>query len=147
MKIHNFKTLVFDCDGVILNSNKLKTQAFYTTASTYGEQAAKALVDYHISKGGISRYDKFEYFLKQILGKPVFDEKELKVLLYNYADEVWRGLNSCEVAEGIEALRDKTADSRWLVVSGGDQAEVILTSVTWPAFLMAAYSAARITKI
>jgi len=124
MNLGDYKTLVFDCDGVILNSNKIKTRAFYTAVLPYGEAAAQALVDYHVANGGISRYKKFEYFLKQILGQPAPDEKELKNLLDTYADEAWKGLLDCDVAEGIAALRKKTAASRWLVVSGGNQEEL-----------------------
>jgi len=125
MKLENYKTIVFDCDGVILNSNRVKTLAFFAAALPYGEQAAQALVDYHVANGGISRYKKFEYFLSHILGRSdVGDAEELKNLLEAYADKAWQGLLACEVAEDLAALRDKTTGSRWLVVSGGDQAEI-----------------------
>ena len=29
--INSYKSIVFDCDGVILNSNSIKVQAFYDT--------------------------------------------------------------------------------------------------------------------
>lgn len=44
--LQRYRTLVFDCDGVLLNSNMVKTQAFYSTALPYGEKAAKELVDW-----------------------------------------------------------------------------------------------------
>ena len=47
MDISQYATLIFDCDGVILDSNKIKTTAFYNTALPYGEDAAEALVNYH----------------------------------------------------------------------------------------------------
>ena len=124
-----YKTLIFDCDGVVLNSNRVKTLAFYQTALPYGEAAARALMDYHVTNGGISRYKKFDYFLRQILGRSDAGQEgagqsELKNLLDAFADESWKGLINCEAAEGIAALREKTADSRWLLVSGGDQDEL-----------------------
>ncbi|MDP2247466.1 MAG: HAD family hydrolase, partial [Nitrosomonadales bacterium] len=50
MDISQYKTIVFDCDGVILDSNQLKTQAYFDTAIDFGanEQQAKALMDYHV---------------------------------------------------------------------------------------------------
>ena len=41
-----YKTLVFDCDGVVLNSNQLKIQAYHDVAIEFGanEQQAQALV-------------------------------------------------------------------------------------------------------
>ncbi|MFH7588150.1 HAD family hydrolase, partial [Oceanimonas smirnovii] len=61
--VTDYVTLVFDCDGVVLNSNKVKTEAFYKAALPYGEAAAQAMVDYHVAHGGVSRYKKFAYFL------------------------------------------------------------------------------------
>lgn len=125
-KLSEYKTLVFDCDGVILNSNKIKTEAFYQSALAYGELAAQALVEYHVANGGVSRYKKFTYFLDEIV--PIFATNifgpSLEALLANYAEIVLQGLLTCEVAEGLEELRSKTSDAKWLIVSGGDQAEL-----------------------
>ena len=52
--IREYLTLVFDCDGVLLDSNKVKTDAFYKSALPYGENAANELVSYHKENGGIS---------------------------------------------------------------------------------------------
>ena len=59
--IKDYETIIFDCDGVILNSNNIKIQAFYETALIYGHDLANELVKYHIENGGISRYQKFEF--------------------------------------------------------------------------------------
>lgn len=118
-----YQTLVFDCDGVILNSNKIKTQAFYEVAKVYGYEPAQILKEYHVQNGGISRYKKFEYLLANILKKPI-KEQELGKLLFNFSKEVKKALLVCEVAKDIKELRDKTRNAKWLIVSGGDQAEL-----------------------
>jgi phosphoglycolate phosphatase-like HAD superfamily hydrolase len=106
----------------VLNSNKVKTEAFYKAALPYGETAAQQLVDYHVSRGGISRYKKFEWFLQNVVtGQSGPDYKQL---LAAYAAEVRQGLLLCDVAVGLLQLRDLTAHSRWLIVSGGDQTEL-----------------------
>lgn len=121
-----YKTLVFDCDGVILNSNKVKTEAFYQAALPYGADAAQKLVEYHVSNGGVSRYKKFTHFLEEIV--PTYANQTegdcLDVLLKNYANKVAEGLLVCEVAEGLVELREKTSMAKWLIVSGGDQSEL-----------------------
>lgn len=126
LQVTDYASLVFDCDGVILNSNRVKTDAFYQAALPYGEAAAQAMVDYHVANGGVSRYLKFAHFLEHIVPEyaaggsgPNLDE-----LLEHYANAVLEGLLSCEVAPGLEQLRQRTADMRWLIVSGGDQAEL-----------------------
>ena len=122
-KITEYSTLVFDCDGVVLNSNKIKTKAFYDVAKVYGYEPAQVLKDYHMQNGGISRFVKFEYLLTEILKKPP-DQLELKQLLDNFAYEVKKALMTCEVAEGLAELREITKQVNWLIVSGGDQAEL-----------------------
>jgi phosphoglycolate phosphatase-like HAD superfamily hydrolase len=123
MDLNNYKTLIFDCDGVILNSNQVKTQAFYNAALAYGEKAAQSLVDYHVKNGGISRYKKFELFLTEIVPQGL-TSPNLQELLALYAKEVRQGLLTCEVAEGLLELRQQTAITKWLIVSGGDQNEL-----------------------
>lgn len=118
-----YKTLVFDCDGVVLNSNKIKTQAFYEATKHFGHEPAQALVDYHVQNGGISRYAKFEYFITQILQQS-FDETLNQDLLERFANAVKQGLMNCEVAEGLEQLKAQTPNANWLIVSGGDQQEL-----------------------
>jgi phosphoglycolate phosphatase-like HAD superfamily hydrolase len=125
LNLKPYKTLVFDCDGVILDSNKLKTQAYYDTAISYGanKAQAQALVDHHVQYGGISRYPKYELFLREIMGQTVTDEA-LKTLLERFAYEIHRGLLNCKMAPELEDLREATPDARWMLVSGGDQAEL-----------------------
>ena len=123
INLTQYKTLVFDCDGVVLNSNKIKTQAFYDVAKVYGGEPAQALKEYHVKNGGISRYAKFEYFLTGILGKTL-EHEELNNLLEEFAQEVKKSLLVCEVVEGIELLRSQTKHTNWMIVSGGDQVEL-----------------------
>lgn len=122
--VAEYQTLVFDCDGVVLNSNHVKTNAFYKATLPYGENAANAFVKYHTENGGVSRYKKFAYFLDAIV--PNVEGPELDELLERYAAEVVDGLLTCDVAEGLDELRKQTSDSRWLIVSGGDQDELRL---------------------
>lgn len=117
----DYKTLVFDCDGVVLDSNNVKTQAFRQTALAYGDEAARRLVDFHVANGGISRYKKFALFLDEMVdGRkgPSVDS-----LLETYAGHVRTGLMTCEIATALSQLREANR-SRWLIVSGGDQEEI-----------------------
>tara|TARA_R110001583_G_scaffold195389_1_gene372650 strand:+ start:10890 stop:11549 length:660 start_codon:yes stop_codon:yes gene_type:complete len=123
LALEDYATLVFDCDGVVLDSNRIKSDAFYQATSPYGEVAAQAMVDHHVANGGVSRYKKFAYFLENIIA-PIQAGPDLEALLNAYASHVREGLLNCPIAPGLEALRKKVPDARWLIVSGGDQAEL-----------------------
>mgnify|MGYP001412087212 CR=1 FL=1 len=124
-KIQEYKSIVFDCDGVILNSNVVKTEAYFRTAKNLGasDEQANALVDYHVKLGGISRYHKFDYYLREIL-KQTATAEAIQVLLDEFARELEVGLMECEVASGLQALREATPNAKWSILSGGDQQEI-----------------------
>jgi phosphoglycolate phosphatase-like HAD superfamily hydrolase len=125
-----YSTIVFDCDGVVLNSNRIKTDAFRSAAMPYGLSAAEALVQHNVANGGVSRYLKFEHFLANIVTRmcpevvPGIDAPGLDELLAAYSQEVREGLMSCSVAEGLFELRSATKPTRWMIISGGDQEEL-----------------------
>ena len=126
MNLGDYRTLVFDCDGVVLDSNRIKTEAFRLAAQPYGSAAAEALVAYHVANGGISRYAKFAYFLEELVPQhaPGIEGPGIDELLASFSDCVRAGLETCQVAEELEKLRRATRNARWLIVSGGDQSEL-----------------------
>ena len=117
-----YRTAVFDCDGVVLDSNRVKTGAFRTATLPYGAAAAEAMVAYHTAHGGVSRYAKFSHFLDAIV--PGQAGPGLEALLAAYAAAVQGGLRACAVAPGLAGLRAAHPGQRWLIVSGGDQSEL-----------------------
>jgi len=126
MRLSGYETFVFDCDGVILDSNRIKTEAFSFAGMSYGREASESLVKYHIDHGGVSRYAKFRYFLDYIVPEycpekegPGYDE-----LVATFSTYVRNGLETCRVSDGLKQLRWKTRNSTWLIVSGGDQEEL-----------------------
>ena len=124
--IASYKTILFDCDGVILNSNKIKTRAFRLASIPFGKEASNTLEDYHLRHGGISRYEKFDYFLTTIVQIKCREKKDLyfNKMLEIYAAETTKGLLDAEITYGLEKFRDKTKEASWLVVSGGDQQQL-----------------------
>jgi phosphoglycolate phosphatase-like HAD superfamily hydrolase len=67
----DYDTLVFDCDGVILDSNRIKSAAFRTVTAPFGAEASARFLDYHHRHGGISRNEKFAHFLDAIVAVAV----------------------------------------------------------------------------
>jgi len=129
MKITDYKSLIFDCDGVILNSNKIKTEAFRLIFEPFGKVPADEMVDYHISYGGISRYKKIDYFINNyIKNRNKKYIQDLKVdLLKNFSDIVKNKLFKSEVCKDLQLLKLRTKNSKWFIVSGGDEEELNYT--------------------
>ena len=117
---------VFDCDGVILNSNTVKSEAFYKTTEHFGDALAREFVAYHQQYGGISRNAKFAYFIETMLGKDLQENQDLLArLLEDYGSICQRDLLSCPLIPGIEDfLKQTVSTTPAFVVTGGNQSEV-----------------------
>ncbi|MFA5903857.1 MAG: HAD family hydrolase [Desulfobacula sp.] len=74
MKKQKLSAVVFDCDGVLIESNAVKTMAFGQTVEEFGPEAMDRLMNYHREHGGISRFKKFEWFYSEVVKAPLSDE-------------------------------------------------------------------------
>lgn len=68
------KAIIFDLDGVIIESAGIKTMAFRKLFEREYPDKVGAIVDYHINNMGVSRYVKFDYIYKNILGLPLMKD-------------------------------------------------------------------------
>jgi len=124
MELNKYKTWFFDCDGVLLDSNQLKSESFYEGALRYGKENAQALVECNKRLGGVTRFEKFRYFFETILEKKTF-EKELEKTLNNFSTLVCEKLISCPETSGVrDFLSSLPTNTRKYVVSGGAQSEI-----------------------
>jgi HAD superfamily hydrolase (TIGR01549 family) len=125
LDIRQYKTIVFDCDGVVLNSNKTKVNAYFEVAKRNGgtDEQAQALVDHHVAKGSFPRNGKIEYYLKEIVKQPV-TEATMQRYMETFEEILDKTLMECEVAPGLQALKEVTPQAAWMLLSGGDQKEL-----------------------
>ena len=70
------KAVIFDFDGVILESANIKTESFKDMVSGYPAEIAEQFVEYHMQHMGISRFVKFQYFFEEILKEEYTQQRE-----------------------------------------------------------------------
>ena len=70
------KAIIFDFDGVLVESVEVKTRAFAELYKEYGPEIVGKVVEYHLKNGGVSRVKKFRYFHQVLLGKELSTEEE-----------------------------------------------------------------------
>lgn len=123
--LKKYKTIVFDCDGVVLNSNKVKVNAYYEVAKRNGgtDEQAQAFVQHHVSKGSFPRNGKIEFYLKNITQEAITPEKIARYI-QTFEEILDKTLMECEIAPCLLALKAATPNARWMLLSGGDQAEL-----------------------
>jgi len=60
------RVIVLDFDGVVVESNNIKHQAFSELFSAFPDHHGE-IMSYHLSHNAVNRYDKFRYIIENIL--------------------------------------------------------------------------------
>ncbi len=123
-KILTYDFYVFDCDGVILDSNRIKTNAFKYALRAEEPELIEKLVNYHMANGGITRHKKFAHFYTTI--RSTDDEtksEKIEQALLDFASYCERELFEADIVDGFEAFI-KEINKPCFVVTGGKEDEV-----------------------
>jgi HAD superfamily hydrolase (TIGR01549 family) len=112
------KAIIFDFDGVILESAIIKTAAFAEVVKDYPREQADAFVKYHMAHMGISRHVKFKYFIEEILHEPYTDDKE-KELADDFERIVYEQVMKCSFVPGAKEFLEKNYDKYDLYIASG----------------------------
>ena len=122
MNLYKYSYFIFDCDGVILNSNFIKEQTFKKILENYKKKDIDNFIDFHLNNLGISRYKKFDYFFSKILKLENYNEIYKKTIK-DFSDQMKIYLKKCEITENLYDLRKKYKN-KWIVISGSDHDEL-----------------------
>ena len=122
----DYKNIIFDCDGVILDSNKIKTDTFIKLFENYPKNKIDKLVKYHKKYGGVSRYKKISFFFNSLLNRDI-SEKDLKLLAKEYSKISLNELKKSNFIPGLLNLLIylKNNNKKLFVVSGSDEKDLI----------------------
>ncbi|WP_107948368.1 HAD family hydrolase [Shewanella baltica] len=124
--IFNYELYIFDCDGVILDSNALKVRAMKEalTALSFNADLVNQCVDYFANNFGKSRFHHVAHFLDHILNIQGSDRKNIEQKLLSDFSLQCRELYltaklTPNFLEFIESL-----PGRKYVASGSEQGEL-----------------------
>lgn len=115
----------FDFDGVVLDSVHIKAEAFAGMFRPFGEEIASKVVDYHLSHGGVSRFDKIRFWYENFLKQPV-DDKKVEELCEQFSRLVFEKVIASPFIDGaLDALESaKTLNIPAYVVTGTPHNEI-----------------------
>ena len=126
MKNKIIENIIFDFDGVILDSLNCKTQAFYSMFLKYGDEIANEVKSYHLDNGGVSRFEKFKYWYKLYFNKTL-EEKEINKLANSYSKLVVdKVIMSKEIPGSLDFIKNNHDNFKFFIISGTPHDEINL---------------------
>lgn len=124
--LNDYQNFIFDCDGVLLDSNNIKGTIFLKIAEHFSPEHAQEFKKFHDQNGGLNRRDKFKFFFEKILKRTNF-EKDLAEAMVLFRTKSLEALKSAELVPGVEAfLKNLPKNSNKYVISAGDQDDLVL---------------------
>lgn len=122
----SLRAIVFDFDGVVLESADLKTEAFIELFEHHGAAVARQVEAHHLANLGISRFKKFEWIYANILQQPLSDAQSHALGEQFSALALDKILAAPFVPGAVDALQTLTGQLPLFVASGTPQAELDL---------------------
>lgn len=123
-KKQNLPIIILDFDGVILESVDVKTWAFRELFS-FTPQHVDEIVNFHVQNGGMSRFDKFRYFYKNILKEPLSDE-QYEFLCKRFSELVFDGVIKSTFVLGVENFLNLFSTKTSLFVASATPASELI---------------------
>ena len=123
----NYSTILWDFDGVILDSMDIRDLGFIKVLSELGHQKKDidTLITFHRANGGLSRYFKFRYFYEKILGQDISEQCVID-LAAKFSEQVTDLLINKDLImpKVLEFIQSNYKMYNFHIVSGSDQTEL-----------------------
>ena len=124
--MNDFNSIIWDFDGVILNSNEIRSRGFEIILKDFPKSQVEELLNYHEQYGGLSRYHKLNYFFKIIRKENPIEEK---ILEYAFLFKKIMLDHLCNpdllIKECIDFIKKNHSKYTFHIASGSDQKELI----------------------
>ena len=118
----NIKAIIFDFDGVLVESVDVKTRAFAKIFEDKGKEVVRQVIDFHLKNGGVSRVNKFKHFYKEILSCSL-SEKKLEELCNTFSRLVTNEVINSPYVNGAKEFLDSVHSKIDLYVASGTPEE------------------------
>lgn len=122
--LKNKKILVFDFDGVIVNSNSIKTKSFIKLYSN-NKNSIKKIINFHEKKTALNRFKKIEYINKNIIKKD-FSRDKINEYIMNFNNISETFLKNVKYLPGLlNFLKNNKKGNIFLINSAAPKKELV----------------------
>jgi phosphoglycolate phosphatase-like HAD superfamily hydrolase len=123
--LKNYKIILWDFDGVIMDSNAVRDIGFEKVLANYPKESIEELMKFHHQNGGLSRYVKFRYFFEEILKQEITEEK-IQELASSFSVIMKSLLVNPQllIEDSLNFIKSNYQNYNMHIVSGSDQNEL-----------------------
>jgi phosphoglycolate phosphatase-like HAD superfamily hydrolase len=123
--IKNYKIIIWDFDGVIMDSMPIRDNGFVSVLKDYPENEVEQLMTYHKQNAGLSRYAKFKYFFEDIRHEQV-DETVIDKLAIQFKNIMLSLLTDKKllIRDSLTFIKNNYKKYEYHIASGSDQTEL-----------------------
>lgn len=122
MNIEHFSHIVFDMDGVLIDSNHMKVDAARQVMQSILPDVTAIFVDHFRQNFGLTRYAHFAWAYEYLLAKAGYSAEVIGSLVAQYGKLVAEDYPACAVTRGTRALLAKV-NCPCYVLTGSEQFE------------------------
>jgi HAD superfamily hydrolase (TIGR01549 family) len=117
------KNILFDFDGVILDSMPIRDFGFREIFKEFPKEQVEKLIQFHRENGGWSRFVKIRYFFEEIRGEKISDQKIIEMAEV-FSEIMQRELTNKKylISQTLEFLKESKHNLH--IVSGSEQNEL-----------------------
>ena len=126
MRPSDFEIILWDFDGVIVDSNSVREFGFREVLKEFDSEQVEQLIDFHNANGGWSRYVKFRYFYEEILKRQI-SESQVQELANSFSSIMVDRLPNPEllIQETVRFIQEMNSQGKEMhIVSGSDGNEL-----------------------
>lgn len=126
-KFSKIKNILWDFDGVLVDSHKVRKEGFVQVLKDYPEDEIQQLLTYHEKNGGLSRYVKFRYFFEEIREESITEDK-VNELSAEFSEIMKKKLTikSILIEDTVDFVRANYGRFNMHIISGSDEKELQL---------------------
>jgi len=119
------KNIIFDFDGVIIDSMHIRSFGFQEIFKTFDKNDVDKLVLYHNENAGLSRFVKIKYFFNEMLKKDISDD-DINIFAIEYSKIMRSRLIGKDIIidEAIRFIKEQHNIYNLHIASGSEQEEL-----------------------
>ena len=120
-----FKIILWDFDGVIFNSMKIKEKGFRKLFNEFDEKLIDTFIKFHHQNGGMPRFEKIKYFYEELLKQNITQNK-INQLANKYGEIIQKELFNKNnlIEDSFNFIKQNYKKYNFHIVSGAEHNEL-----------------------